>query len=194
MKYLVIILISINIISCNYSGDGKFESEGIWPFNYYFLKLPEFSLKNDNSVSFSLDGYESHGRSLLKLYITNPTPISFHELDAVIEIKVIDNLNTTYFYRNGALNQHFIRMKKNKNALYPLETEWATSYQYGIDDIDKRVVPFSSDIMPKLSTTASYAHFFPTGNKSLKLIININNIPNNLVGLTGYIELHSSWK
>lgn len=180
--------------ACSYSGDGKFEAEGIWPFVNYSLELPEFQFVKDFAAEFDLAGYKSHGRSMLELIIRSPEPIAFYELNAVVEVKVSDNLGTTYFYRKGPLNMHYVRMAGEGEASWPLETEWNTTFHYGEPDIDNRAVPFIVGGTPKPDISSKYWHFMPTGSRDLMLSVKVGGVPDDLRELTGRISIRSGWK
>ncbi len=195
MRFIaVVILIAALLSSCGYEGDGQYQTSGIWPLVNYSLELPEVAFNSDSSDRFSLAGYNSHDRSLLTLRIASPFPVAFHELQAVVEVKLLDELGTTYFYRKGPLNQHYLRMIAEGTSSWPLETEWHCNYQYGDPSIDNRVVPFDPDGVPSLERTIDYWHFVPTGDKDLTLVVNIENVPKELSDMSAKISLSSGWK
>lgn len=191
----VAVLISAFITSgCSYSGDGEFKTEGFWPFINYSLELPRFPIEDGYSTEYTLDGYSSHGRSMLELQINSLAPIPFHELDAVVELKVSDELGTTYFYRKGSLNQHYVRMTQQEESSWALETEWDTRYSYGDPSIDERAVPFVSGKSPKQDTSAKYRHFMPSGDRIHKLTVSVTGVPEEYQELFASVNLRSSWK
>lgn len=87
--------------------------------------------------------------------IQSPQPVIFHELGPVVEIKISDDLGATYFYHQGPLDKHFVRIWTEEETSWPRETEWNTTYEYGIEDVDMRAVPFTPDREP-LESTVTY--------------------------------------
>jgi hypothetical protein len=128
--WIILAITSASISGCGYEGDGAYTEEGIWPLKNYQLILPDFELLPGAVNRYGLTGYQSHGRSLLRLKVSSERPVPFHELDTVVEVKVSDDLGTTYFYRNGPLNQHYSRMVSEGDGSYAKETEWFARYQY----------------------------------------------------------------
>ena len=88
--------------------------------------------------------------------IQSPQPVIFHELGAVVEIKISDDQGATYFNRQGPLDKHVVRMWTEGETSWPRETEWSTTYEYGIEDVDMRAVPFTLDREPLESTCAYF--------------------------------------
>ncbi len=182
------------ISGCGYEGDGQYQSQGVWPFKNYLLVLPEFSFESEYSGQFDLSGYKSHGRSLLRLKLTSSNPHKFHQLDTLVEMKVSDDLGTTYFYRNGPLNEHYQRMVAEGETSWPLETEWNARYSYGRRDIDARAVPFSLNSDPQPVTEIEYSHFLPTGERPMTITVNVSGVQQGLDDPIGQITLLSGWK
>ena len=192
--HYTLLIVSLLVGGCGYKGDGNFKASGFWPFINYSLELPEFPMGTSYSTKFSLAGYNSHGQSMMELKVFSSSPVAFYNLDTIVEVKVTDQLGTTYFYRKGPLNQHYMRMSKSGEASWPSETEWNTRYRYGDPEVDNNAVPFKPGIMPNKSRDAKYIHFLPTKDRNLTLYINITNVQEEVESLTGKINLRSGWK
>ncbi|KKO43799.1 hypothetical protein WG68_18840 [Arsukibacterium ikkense] len=192
-KLLTLILIVAFLSGC-YRGDGKYTSEGLWPFVNYKVELPQFELRPGTEERFSLAGYKSHGRSLLRLTVRSSASVAFHEMDTIVEVRIADSRGTIYFHRNGPLNQHYLRMVSEGTASYANDTEWFARYQYGDPEYDKRVVPFNSSSTPTNLNEMVYWHFFPTESKNLHVDINVSGGSIDLEGVNAQISVSSGWK
>jgi hypothetical protein len=192
--FVVVILISLSLSSCGYEGDGQYQTSGIWPLRNYSLDLPDVEFASNSVGRFSLAGYQSHGRSLVQLVVSSPDPIAFHRLNASVELKLEDALGTTYFYRNGPLNRHYLRMVDDGETSYALETEWNCDFQYGDPDIDDRVVSFDAGKEPSPQRTLRCWHFAPTGNQDLLLTIRIDDVAEGLTDVVLKTKILSGWK
>ena len=188
------ILLTALLSGCGYEGDGEYQASGIWPFRNYSLNLPDVRFESDKGEQFDLSGYQSHGRSLIQIVVTSPVPIAFHELGASVELKLVDGLGTTYFYRSGQLRQHYLRMVEEGETLYALETEWNCDFQYDDPNIDRRVVSFDADKEPSLSTILRCWHFAPTGDRDLRLVVKIDDVDEKLTNLVLSTTISSGWK
>lgn len=191
---LVVLLLASLLSSCGYEGDGKFQTSGFWPLVNYSLELPDVRFESAGGGTFSLSGYKSHGRSLLSLMLSSPYPVAFHVLDAIVEVKIADGLGTTYFYRKGPLNRHYLRMVAEGESSYALETEWSCVHQYNDPSIDNRVISFDPDRLPSPQRSLQCWHFVPTGDRDLSLIVRIEDVPEELADMTLNVRITSGWK
>ena len=182
------------LVSCGYEGDGQFESFGIWPLRTYTLQLPDVPLESGNTVEFDLSGYKSHGRSLLEVLIDSKHPIAFHAIDTAIELRIADGFGTTYFYRKGQLNQHYLRMAAEAESSWPLETEWDCDHSYDDANIDSRAVSFDPNRVPVPARSLRCWHFLPTGQHDLHMTVRMENVPKQFTNMVLRIELSSGGK
>ena len=191
-----LLVLSLSVVGWRwgYSGDGEFETIGFWPLTVFKLQLPPFKFESGASAEYSLRGYRSTGRSWLHLELEGELPTDFSEVDAVVEVKILDEMGTTYFYRKGPLNQHFERMSDTGKTDWPLETEWAGRYKFGDPDFDNRAVPFKPNSVPLLSKGMTYAHSFPSSSKTLRLLLRIEGVRTQYENLTGSILVRSGGK
>ena len=171
-----------------------YETSGVWPLKTYSLALPEVEFVSNGSGQFSLSGYQSHGRSLVQVVLDSPTPIAFHRLETALELKIRDSLGTTYFYRNGPLNQHYSRMVNSGKSSWALETEWFCDFKYGAPNIDRRAVSFDSSKEPVPQRTLRCWHFAPTGSRDLHLSVEIGEVPESIEGVVLRTSIRSGWK
>ena len=187
-------LLTVLLSGCGYEGDGEYQATGIWPFRNYSLNLPDIQLESNKSEQFDLSGYRFHGRSLVQIVVSSPEPIAFHQLNASVELKIVDSVGTTYFFRSGQLRQHYVRMVEEGKISYALESEWNCDYLYDDPSIDRQVVSFDTDKEPSLQTTLRCWHFAPTNDKDLRLLVKIDDVAENQTDLVLSTKISSGWK
>lgn len=188
------LLVIITLIKCGYSGDGKYEEEGIWPIKTYNLDLPEFALKSGEEKKFIIKGYYSHGSSWISLFVNSPTEIQFSELDIEIGVKVIDENRAVIFSKQSPLNAHYIRMVEEKETSWPLPKEWFTRYQYNDPKYDNSVVPYKDGVVPVSSRSAEYREKISTDDTNYTVIVSVGKVPIKYGNLTANISFSSGWK
>ena len=191
---LTLCLLVFLVASCGYEGDGKYDTQGIWPFITYKLELPVFEFESGRELKYELSGYQSHGTSFLTVNLISEKPLSFHELDTIFELRVVGGINVTYFYRKSALNTHYKRMIGLGEASWPNEFEWSGIYRYSQPEINDRAVPFSLNATPRVSTAMTYMQALPTGNEKLEVFVKIGKVPSSFKNVKVQLGFISGWK
>ncbi|WP_423186526.1 hypothetical protein ACO1PK_15625 [Alishewanella sp. d11] len=194
IKKLILLSLCFSLISCGYKGDGDFKTYGYWPFITYELTLPDVSFETGAKHKFDLKGYKSHETSMISIELLSESEHDFSELDTEVELKIVNDLDVTFFYRRSPLNAHFKRMQELKEASWANEYEWDGRYSYENQDLRARAVPFSLIEMPSQTKSMRYFHFFPSDARSLTLTINIGSVPPQFEDVKVRINLSSGWK
>lgn len=193
----VILLISVFLLlsSCGYKGDGHFESNGVWPLQWYTLELPEFPFESESHIEFESSGFKSvGGTSLLRLELSGGKQYDFHELDTQVEIRIVDRHGVIYFLRRGPLNGHLVRMEAEGEPSWPRHYEWEGNYRYADRRSKNLMISFIPGQTPLASDSITYSHIFPSRSRSFRTIITIGSVPDRFDGLRARLSLHSSWK
>ncbi len=188
------ILLIVLLYGCEYTGDGEFKAEGVWPFRNYILQLPDFELKKDLQKKYFLKGYRLNGVSYLELNVESSTPIPFHKLNLEIAIKIVDNKDNVIFFRKADLNAHYVRMSQQKKSSWSLESEWFTHYKFGDPDYDSRAVAYKHGAEPISTKTRTYWQKIVTEEAEYVIIVNIGNCIAVYGSLIANISLSSGWK
>ncbi|WP_330149182.1 hypothetical protein [Shewanella xiamenensis] len=194
IKKWILLSFCLSLMSCGYKGDGDFKSYGYWPLITYELTLPDFPFETGSKHKFDLKGYKSHETSTINIELFSDNEHDFAELDTEVELKIVNDLGVTFFYRKSPLNAHFKRMQELKEASWANEYEWNGRYSYENQDVSDRAVPFSSIEMPAKTKSMRYFNFFPSDAGSLSLTINIGSVPSQFEDLKVRINLSSGWK
>ena len=190
----VVLTTSLVLTSCDYEGDGEYRTHGFWPLRVYELVLPEFEFKSGKEQSFRIKGYSSHGKSLLTLMLSSEEPVSYKDLNTIVELHIKGGSGETYFYRKSALNAHYRRMYEKGEKLWASEFEWDGKYKYSAYNIDADSYS-SSRLHPADDTKEmSYSHFLPTEATDYFVTVKIGKIPSGYEDLKARIELNSGWK
>lgn len=190
------ILCVIIILGCQYKGDGAYKKGGPWYARYQVLTLPQFNFIRDGEYNFNISGLNTKKTSnefFLRLCVISSEPIDFSKFNAVVELSVLGKNGELYFHIDSALNAHYIRMLNEKKSLAPLPDEWFTRYKYGISDIDKRVIPFSTNSDPLKVYNIKYSQNVISQRNFDKINIKIKTIPSDFddIDVVGYVELFS---
>lgn len=188
------LLLSIFLTACGFDGDGIYEESGFWPLTTHNLQLPAFNFESDKEMLFKFDGYGSHGTSFLRVNLTSDTPVRFEKLDTILEVRVYEGSNVTYFYRKSALNSHYLRMLDIGEAAWANELEWNGRYKYSSPDIKNRAVPFSNSEVPEPVKDMTYIHSLPTGKEAFSVYVKIGDVPAGFENLKINLSLSSGWK
>jgi len=179
--------------ACGYEGDGEFAADGVWPFRYYELSLPDVPFEQNTETTFNLSGYKSHGRSLLRITFTAKNPVEFHKLHLPVSITMSTN-GDEVFVRDGSLNQHFLRMRSEGATSWPADDEWDCRFPYADSRINSQAVPFDSENDPTPTTQLTCSHFVPTDQSESRLRISIPDIGAGIEEAVVKVKLSSSWK
>ena len=185
---------SLAVTSCDYEGDGEYRTTGFWPLKVYELVLPEFELKTGAEQSFQISGYSSHGKSLLTLVLVSDEPVSYKDLDTIVELHIRGDSGATYFYRKSALNTHYRRMYEKGEKLWANELEWDGEYRYSAFRIDADTYS-ASKLRPADDTKEMrYSHFMPSEASDYFVTVKIGKVPVGYENIKARLELHSGWK
>ena len=191
--YLRILLLhALFLAGCGYEGDGELESFGVWPFSTHTLELPPLPFESGKEYDFSLGEFPHHGRVLVSLKLSAARPARFHELGTIVKLRLRDGLGMTYFYRNGPLNEHYLRMAKANEAKWPNNEEWSGDYEFEDSAVNIRAVPFDPEQDPIASNAMTYSHLAPFAD-DLVAELEIGTVPADFEG-TIQITLSSGWK
>lgn len=193
MNRIWILILPLLLTACGYEGDGEYKKSG-WFLTNYSLKLPQKDFASNREYSFSINGYDSHGTSFLRVRISNGNPVNFHELDTVLEVSIIGKNNVTYFYRNSPLNAHYLRMVELGEAQWANEFEWDARYKYSEERLNNRAVAFDPFSEPMKSSEVMYTHSFPSGTKNYRVRVKIGNVPEEYDNSKISLEFISGWK
>ncbi|MFS1422289.1 hypothetical protein [Shewanella sp. 10N.286.48.B5] len=189
----IIVLIALLLTSCGYKGDGEYIKDGTWPFVNYKLDFPSFSFTSNYENTFKVNGYGSHGSSYLIVKLISEAPLSFEELNTILEVRV-SNGDEVYFYRNTPLNSHYLRMVSLADGSWATELEWNGRYNYSAQEIKNRAVPFSPTMKPEQSTEMVYMQSLPTEASEFKVFVKVGSVPSKFNNIKVRISLVSGWK
>ena len=116
---------------CGYSGDGKFETHGTWPFSAYALKLPEWKLQGTDSLEYRIRGWKSHSSTYLTMTLSSQDPVVFAELPLELAVTIAEPGGRSVFSSKPDVFAHLKRMQRISAADAPIPGEWLCDHDWG---------------------------------------------------------------
>lgn len=147
LSLLTCLLISSHVFAgiFGYSGDGEYESEGIFLRNQ-LLSLPVFSLDEVEEYTYTIEGFAKN--QSLYLYVEAEEAIPFWQVSTLLEIEIREKRSGKIVFTNRTrLNSHYERMLQAGKALRA-EDEWEGGYRFRDPKIELRAVSFSNEEYP----------------------------------------------
>ncbi|MGI9319149.1 MAG: hypothetical protein ACR2QW_17620 [bacterium] len=183
---------TLAVASCGYQGDGEYREQGFFIFKTYSLVLPEFDFKTGTEKVFRIKGYGPVWKSRLTLVLVSEEPLSYKDLDTIVELHISGPDGDTYFYRNSALNAHYRRMYAKGEILSASEFEWDGKYEYSAYALDPVTYSESKLHLPANTKEMSYSQIMPTEATEYNVKIKIGNVPEDYDKIKARLELYSN--
>ena len=192
---LILIILALLKTGCGYSGDGEYNTEGIYPFRSYSLTFPAFRLDAAQPHAFEFQGYGG-GKARVFLVVRSRTPISFFEVSTAIDIRISDTAGNTVFHKAGPLDAHYQRMVNAGEASWPSAQQWMADYEWEDEDLRARAVPFDADQEPLDQATCRFWSLEQAKIDRRRHVVEvtIKQVEPGYEGLVAEIKLLKGWK
>lgn len=127
-KSVVFIIFLINLIGCQFEGDGKYTTTGLF-LRDHELVLPEFSLSKEDKHQYRFSNYCSWNNSFsVSLSARSETAIPWWELSTKVNLAITDEDGKVLLNKTSSLNSYHKRAVNTYGELKPYSHEWTTWY------------------------------------------------------------------
>jgi hypothetical protein len=185
-------LLSAMVVGC-YSGDGEFESHGIWPLSTYSLELPSFQLENRLKREFDVRGWRSHKTTYLSLDLRSTAPIVFADLPDELTVSVTEISGNTILETSSGIFSHLRRMQELGDTDWNSEGEWLCKHEWGNPDVNNRAVPFKPNVHPEAQLAIHCWQALQMPHRNYKVLVTCKECGGSRE-VTATLTLSSGWK
>jgi len=196
--YSIVVILTSLLSGCfGYSGDGKYESKGLF-LRSHLLTLPDFHIDDAGVHTFSVDGFGSYQQ--LTLIVNSVDAIPFTEVSPLLHVEIIDKESKEVILsKKSRLNDHFGRMSVAGKVLSETDDEWLAYYNYSDPKVNSQIIRFDKKQLPLPQTKVEYWHVKYHAiqlkwYRNYLVRVSIIEPDSTFKGLTAYLRLTSGWK
>ena len=187
-----LVLLLAMFVGC-YSGDGDFESHGVWPFTAYSLELPAWQLENGVKREFNIRGWRSHRTTLVSLSLRSPEPVVFAQLPDELTVTVTEPSGRLVLLTSSGIFSHLRSMRDVGEATWPSNGEWLCQHHWADPDVNDRAVPFVAGAQPEEQLSIRCWQSIPMPGRNYDVLVSCHQC-GGANEVTATLTLQSGWK
>lgn len=187
-----VVLLSATLVGC-YSGDGEFESHGVWPFTSYSLDLPEWQFEDGVKKRFEIRGWPSHRTTFITLSLESPEPVVFAQLSDELRVTVAEPSGRVVLRTSPGIFSHLRNMQVAGRATWPSDGEWLCRHVWADPDVNDRAVPFMADAQPEMQLSIRCWQSLPMPGRNYDVSVSCHQCGDSS-NVTATLTLQSGWK
>jgi hypothetical protein len=191
-RLYMLVLLPAMIAGC-YSGDGEFDSHGIWPLSTYSLELPSWQLEDGLKREFEVRGWRSHQKTYLSLNLRSTTPIVFADLPDELTVTITESSGKKLLETSSGIFAHLKKMQDLGETALPSEGQWLCTHAWDNPDVDDRAVPFMPGVAPKPQLSINCWQELQMPDRNYKVSVRCNQCGGQRE-VTATLRLGSGWK